>query len=97
MAGLFSGVVGEEDPDVAPASGPIGYARSGGSLLTISSGDAGADGPGANPLTYAISVSNGTFSGVETTAGTKVFLYNGSGATAGLILGRSDRLSASIG
>ncbi|WP_292325612.1 DUF5801 repeats-in-toxin domain-containing protein, partial [Mesorhizobium sp.] len=65
-----------------------GFARSTASLLTVTGGSAGADGPGAQPLSYALSVVDGTDSGVETTAGTKIFLYNGTGSAAGLILGR---------
>jgi hypothetical protein len=88
VASLFANVSGANDPDVPPVSGPIGYARSNGALVTVMSGDAGADGPGANPLIYSLSVTNAAYSGVQTTGGTKIFLYNGSGTTEGLILGR---------
>jgi hypothetical protein len=87
---LFAGVISSGDPDVTPkdTGNSIGFARSGGSLLTTPTGSFGSDGAGSVPLSYALSVSDGTFSGVETTGGTRIFLYNGSGTTAGLILGR---------
>lgn len=69
------------------AGGPIGYARSGSSLVSLT-GDFGADGAGATPLAHGLVVTDGANSGVSTTGGTRIFLYNGSGATAGLILGR---------
>src|SRR6266481_3253566 len=71
----------------------------------VTAGDNGVD-PDGSPLdnnalgfaasaakTYALVVTNGTDSGVETTgltaaAGTEIFLYNGTGAESGLILGR---------
>ncbi|RWB65331.1 DUF5801 repeats-in-toxin domain-containing protein, partial [Mesorhizobium sp.] len=88
IASLFTNVPSPgDDPDVA-GTGAIGFARSTASLLTVTGGSAGADGPGAQPLSYALSVVDGTDSGVETTAGTKIFLYNGTGSAAGLILGR---------
>jgi hypothetical protein len=71
------------DPDVAAKdNGAIGFAASAGSLA-IPSG-------GSTPVTveYALSVIDGTFSGVSTTEGTQVFLFNGAGAAAGIILGR---------
>ncbi|WP_292279522.1 DUF5801 repeats-in-toxin domain-containing protein, partial [Mesorhizobium sp.] len=87
IASLFTNVPSPgDDPDVA-GTGAIGFARSTASLLTVT-GSAGADGPAAQELSYALSVNNGTDSGVETTAGTKIFLYNGTGSAAGLILGR---------
>ncbi|WP_176593615.1 S-layer family protein [Sphingobium sp. EM0848] len=90
VGSLFSGVVSTGDPDVTPkdTGNAIGFARSGGSLLTTPTGSFGSDGAGTVPLSYALSVSDGTYSGVSTTGGTQIFLYNGSGATAGLILGR---------
>ncbi|RWC11439.1 MAG: hypothetical protein EOS31_07125 [Mesorhizobium sp.] len=88
IASLFTNVPSPgDDPDVA-GTGAIGFARSTASLLTVTGGSAGADGPAAQELSYALSVNNGTDSGVETTAGTKIFLYNGTGNAAGLILGR---------
>ncbi|MBM2716342.1 hypothetical protein JQK88_35485, partial [Mesorhizobium caraganae] len=88
VASLFTNVPSPgDDPDVA-GTGAIGFARSSASLLTVTGGSAGADGPAAQELSYALSVVNGTDSGVETTAGTKIFLYNGTGTAAGLILGR---------
>ncbi|MDX8491863.1 DUF5801 repeats-in-toxin domain-containing protein [Mesorhizobium sp. VK22B] len=88
IASLFTNVPSPgDDPDVA-GTGAIGFARSTDPLVTVTGGSAGADGPGAQPLSYALSVVDGTDSGVETTAGTKIFMYNGTGAAAGLILGR---------
>ena len=87
---LFAGVSSSGDPDVTPkdSGNSIGFARSGASLLTAPTGSFGSDGAGSVPLSYALSVSDGTYSGVSTTGGTQIFLYNGSGTTAGLILGR---------
>ncbi|MEJ6904836.1 DUF5801 repeats-in-toxin domain-containing protein [Bradyrhizobium japonicum] len=88
IASLFTNVPSPgDDPDV-PGTGAIGFARSTNPLATVTGGDAGADGPAAQELSYALSVVNGTDSGVETTGGTKIFMYNGTGAAAGLILGR---------
>ncbi|MDP1708674.1 MAG: retention module-containing protein [Gammaproteobacteria bacterium] len=67
-------------------NGAIGFAASAGSLVTLSGGSFGAD--GGTAVSYALKVTNGTFSGVSTTEGTQIFLYAGSGSTAGLILGR---------
>ena len=72
------------DPDMP---GP-GYATGTAAIVTPSGGSFGADGPGATPTNYALQVVNGTFSGVSTTSGTQIFLYNGIGPNAGLILGR---------
>ena len=88
VASLFTNVPNQgDDLDVA-LTGAIGFARSTSSLLTISTNDAGADGPAAQPLNYALSVSDGAISGVSTSEGTQIFLYNGTGSAAGLILGR---------
>ena len=57
------------DTDVG--SSPIGFARSGSSLVT-STVNAGADGEASRA--YALNVTDGTFSGVSTTEGTQVFL-----------------------
>jgi hypothetical protein len=83
IASLFSGVTGGDDPDVA--DNPIGYARSTASMLSISTNAPGADGPAAQSLSYALSVSDGTPSGVSTSEGTQVYMYAGPG---GLIFGR---------
>jgi Ca2+-binding RTX toxin-like protein len=65
-----------------------GYAASSAAMVSVSA-SYGADGAATSgATTYALSVTNGTFSGVSTTAGTQIFLYNGSGATAGYIVGR---------
>ena len=88
VASLFTNVPSPgDDLDVA-GTGAIGFARSINPLLTITGGDAGADGPAAQEVSYAISVANGTYSGVQTTGGTQIFLYNGTGTAAGLVLGR---------
>ena len=86
VATLFAGVPSPgDDPDVA-GTGPIGYAASTASLVTPGGGSFGADGPAlTGSVAYALTATNGTFSGVSTTAGTQIFLYNGPG---GLILGR---------
>ena len=89
VASLFAGIVSSGDPDVTPkdTGNAIGYARSGGSLLDAPTGGYGSDGAGS--LVYALSVApGGVDSGVESTSGTRIFLYAGSGPTAGLILGR---------
>ncbi|HXF88135.1 MAG TPA: VWA domain-containing protein [Xanthobacteraceae bacterium] len=71
------------DPDVAAKdNGAIGFAAGAGSLATPSGGSI--------PVTveYALTTTDAIFSGVSTTDGTQVFLFNGAGAEAGLILGR---------
>ncbi|MGH6781214.1 MAG: hypothetical protein ACREB5_03790, partial [Sphingomonadaceae bacterium] len=84
IADLFTGVPSPgDDPHVA-GSGAIGFARSTGPLVAITGGSAGTDGPAAEELSYALSVVDGTYSGVQTTEGTQIFMYNGVG---GLILG----------
>ena len=95
VASLFAGIISSGDPDVASkdTGNAIGYARSGGSLLNTPGGAYGSDGAGS--LVYALSVApGGVDSGVESTSGTKIFLYAGSGTTAGLILGRVGNESA---
>jgi Ca2+-binding RTX toxin-like protein len=59
-----------------------GLAESAGSLATPSGGSVPAT------IEYALIVSDGIFSGVGTTEGTQVFLFNGTGPAQGLILGR---------
>ena len=86
-AAIFAGVPAPigNDPDVA-GSGAIGYALGGGSVVTLAGGSFGNDGPAAlGSVSYALSVTDGTFSGVRTTEGTDIFLYQGPG---GLIVGR---------
>ncbi len=86
-AAIFAGVPAPigNDPDVA-GSGAIGYALGGGSVVTVAGGSFGNDGPAAlGSVSYALSVTDGTFSGVRTTSGTDIFLYQGPG---GLIVGR---------
>src|SRR6185312_3944803 len=91
IASLFTAVPSPgDDPDVT-GSGPIGYAASTASLVTVTNANYGADGQGAAPLSYALSVTDGTDSGVATTAGTEIYLYNGPG---GLVLGRVGTWSA---
>lgn len=86
VADLFTSVPSPgDDPDVA-GSGPIGYAASTSALVTLSGGSFGTDGAAAtNSVVYSLTVTDGTFSGVSTTGGTQIFLYNG---PDGLILGR---------
>ncbi len=72
------------DADVAVKdNGAIGFAASPADLVTLSGGSAS---PAS--VQYALTATDGTFSGVSTTDGTQIFLYEGTGATAGLILGR---------
>jgi hypothetical protein len=86
VAAIFASVPAQgDDLDVA-GTGPIGYAVSAGSLVTLSGGSFGSDGAApSNPVAFAIHATDGTFSGVSTTSGTQIFLYNGPGD---LILGR---------
>jgi hypothetical protein len=71
------------DPGVATKdNGAIGFAASAGSLATPSGGGA------AVTVEYALTTADGTFSGVSTTEGRQVFLFNGAGPETGLILGR---------
>lgn len=78
IAGLFASVP-------SPGAAAIGYGRSSSALVTVSGGSAGADGPASQALTYGISVVDSTYSGVQTTGGTRIYMYNGPG---GLVLGR---------
>ena len=82
-----NGTTPGDDPDVA-GTGPLGFATGATPVVTLSGGSFGADGPGATPTAYALHVTDGTFSGVRTTAGVDIFLFNGTGANLGLILGR---------
>jgi hypothetical protein len=74
------------DPGVATKdNGAIGFAKGAGSLVSLTGGDFGTDGAATSgSVTYALSVTDGTPSGLSTTEGTQIFLYNGTG----LILGR---------
>jgi len=88
VASVFAGVPNKgSDADVGVKdNGAIGFAASVGALVSIASGSFGADGPAqAGAVIYALKVSDGTFSGVRTTEGVDIFLYNG---VDGLILGR---------
>jgi len=69
---------------------PISFAKGAASLVNLTGGGFGADGAASSdPVTYALSVTNGTASGLSTShGGTQVFLYNGTGNLAGLVLGR---------
>ncbi len=94
VAALFAGITEAngatpgDDLDVT-GTGPLGYAAGTASVVTLTGGDFGDDGPAAvGSVTYAPKVTDGTYSGVRTTGGTDIFLYNGTGANAGLILGR---------
>jgi large repetitive protein len=78
IADQFTGITGGDDPHVT--DNPIGYARSGVglSIVTLSGGGFGADGPHAlTPTHYALLLGSGagTPSAVSTTAGTAIFLY----------------------
>ena len=81
------------DPDVAPGdrdtNGAIGYAASAASLVTLTTSSFGADGPAggdaATATTYALKVTDDTFSGVKATDGTNIYLYDDGN---GVILGR---------
>jgi von Willebrand factor type A domain/RTX calcium-binding nonapeptide repeat (4 copies) len=78
------GAVQGRDPHISTKdNGAIGFAVSPGNLVTLSGGS-------QNPITaeYALTVTDSTFSGASTTEGTQIFLYNGTGTTAGLLLGR---------
>ncbi|MGH6908728.1 MAG: DUF5801 repeats-in-toxin domain-containing protein, partial [Phenylobacterium sp.] len=68
----------------------ISFAKGAASVVSLTGGGFGADGQASSDsTTYALSVSNGTASGLSTSdGGTQVFLYNGTGALAGLVLGR---------
>jgi T1SS-143 domain-containing protein len=78
LSELFAGVSGlkGEDPHVPPASGPIGYAQSTGAIVQFSV-DYGADGPQASGgLKYALQLAhNGTDSGLKTTEGRSIYLF----------------------
>ncbi|MCR6735144.1 MAG: DUF5801 domain-containing protein [Afipia sp.] len=78
LSELFAGVSGlkGEDPHVLPASGPIGYAQSTGAIVQFSV-DYGADGPQASGgLKYALQLAhNGTDSGLKTTEGRSIYLF----------------------
>ena len=88
-----SGIVGN-DPHVpgdnnggTTGDGAIAYARSEHSIVAEDDVEVGADHP---PLVrdFSLKVTDGTYSGVQTTEGFNIYLYNGTGAAAGLILGR---------
>jgi len=88
IAALFSGITGGDDPDVV--ANPIGYARSGAgvAVVTLAGGSFGADGPqGSTGTSYALvlGAGAGTPSGVSTTGGTAIFLYQ---LVDGTIVGR---------
>src|SRR5262249_17843930 len=80
---------GFEPPFVVPDAVAIGFAASSGALANASGGAFGTDGPhtGLSEV-FSLSVTDGTFSGLKTTEGANIYLYNGSGPTEGLILGR---------
>ncbi|MBX3521835.1 MAG: tandem-95 repeat protein [Xanthobacteraceae bacterium] len=84
---VFASVNGGDDPDVA-GTGPIGYARSG-SLVGILVADFGADGPGGanNGLQYTFTIGEGGYSGLQTTEGQDIYLFDGGN---NVIVGRYD-------
>ena len=81
VASLFSSLVGGDDPDVG--DNPIGYARSDSALVTPTGGSGGSDGIAST--SHALKVTDNTFSGVSTTEGTDIFLYQ---VSPTLIVGR---------
>jgi VCBS repeat-containing protein len=85
---VFAGVNGGDDPHVDPQSGPIGYARSG-SLVNVIVANFGADGPGAvnNGIQYTFSIGDSNFSGLQTTEGKDIFLFDGGN---NVVVGRYD-------
>ena len=86
VAAIFANVPSPgDDPDVS-GTGPIGYAAGVGALVTPSGGGFGADGGTAS--SKLVIPADGTLSGVSTTGGTQIFLYQGTGDAAHLILGR---------
>src|SRR5262249_376932 len=95
---LFNAIGAERgnDPDVAAGAKDnqaLSFAASNGAVVTVTNAGPltfGSDGPaaGTGSLVYALAVVDATFSGVSTTGGTQIFLYNGTGAETGLILGR---------
>ena len=77
VAALFAGL------------GSIGFAASTAPIVTLTGGEFGTDGPAASDsVTYNALVVDGTFSGLSTVGGTQIYLYNGTGAQEGAILGR---------
>ena len=87
VASLFAPIVlkGNDPHTAVKDSGAIGFAASLASLVVLS-GDFGTD--GAKSTDFALKVADGAFSGIRTTEGADIFLYNGVGPEAGLILGR---------
>ncbi|KRB46704.1 DUF5801 repeats-in-toxin domain-containing protein [Phenylobacterium sp. Root700] len=86
---LFDTEVPSQGDDLnVPGTGPIGFARSVSGLVTVTAGSAGADGPAAAQLSYKLHTTDSTDSGVDTTEGVNIFLFNGTGAAQDLILGR---------
>ncbi len=87
VAALFSALTGVGDDLDVPGTGPLGYAAGGAAIVSLSGGSFGADGQAASgATTYALKVTNATFSGVSTTEGTQIFLYdNGSGVIVGRV------------
>ncbi len=83
VASLFASLTGTgDDPDVT--ANPIGYARSVSSMVTVTGGSGGADGEASRVYTLSVSSSTGAASGVSTTEGTQIFLYQ----SGSLIVGR---------
>lgn len=88
LLALFAGVANPgDDPDVPPASGPIGFAQSDGSIVSFSV-DYGSDGPqtGETSPVFTLVLSQSPFnSGLNTTEGKSVFLFQ---ISSTLIVGR---------
>lgn len=92
FATLEAGGQTGNDPDVPPASGAIGYAQS--ILPVVFNTDPfglnfGADFP-PEAVTFSLQVTDETFSGVKTTEGVNVYLYNESGLIVGRLGNDSD-------
>ena len=78
-----------DDPDVPPATGPIGYALSDSSIISLTTLNFGADGPAtSNSLVYSLNLNNpgsgGIYSGLTTTDGHDIHLFK----EGDLIVGR---------
>src|SRR5262249_41738024 len=85
-AGVPAGILGKFNG----LGAALGFAASAGGLAIPSGGSV--------PVTveYTLNVTDGTFSGVSTTEGTQVFLFQGTGASEGLILGRAGNEAGAI-
>ncbi|MBX9777183.1 MAG: type I secretion C-terminal target domain-containing protein [Xanthobacteraceae bacterium] len=91
---VTAGIQGEDThvSEVQEDNQAIGFARGGTQDVGLTyTADYGTDGPNANnalQVDYNLHVVDGTFSGLQTTEGANILLYNGTGSLDGLILGR---------